>query len=167
MAYRANLLKTALIGYDDESNRLLIKPTVDGNMTVSKNNGGYKISARPFLTAVGLNDSLHGRYEAHINNDGDIIVELNKPLPEDEQSKKKKNKEIDNGVTTLKALREQAGLSVKEVAKKLNVTEMSVYRYEANKRHLDIEQVLELSSLYDCSTEEIIRAQLNSHQSDQ
>ena len=63
---------------------------------------------------------------------------------------------------TLKALREQAGLSVKEVAQKLNVTEMSVYRYEANKRHLDIEQVLELSSLYDCSTEEIIRAQLNS-----
>lgn len=75
---------------------------------------------------------------------------------------KEKNKEIDNGVTTLKDLREQAGLSVKEVAQKLNVTEMSVYRYEANKRHLDIEQVLELSSLYDCSTEEIIRAQLNS-----
>lgn len=94
LAYKANLLKTALIGYDDESNRLLIKPTVDGNMTVSKNtNGGYKISARPFLTAVGLNDSLHGRYEAHINDDGDIIVELNKPLPEEEQSKRVRKKE--------------------------------------------------------------------------
>ena len=93
LAYKANLLKTALIGYDDESNRLLIKPTVDGNMSVSKNtNGGYKISARPFLSAVGLNDSLHGRYEAHINNDGDIIVELNKPLPEEEQSKRVRRK---------------------------------------------------------------------------
>lgn len=64
-------------------------------------------------------------------------------------------------MTTLKTLRNQAGLSVKEVADRLGVTEMSVYRYEANKRHLDIEQVLELSALYDCSAEEIIRAQLN------
>ena len=64
-------------------------------------------------------------------------------------------------MTTLKALRIQAELTVKEVAERLGVTEMSIYRYEANKRHLDIEQVLELSTLYDCSAEEIIRAQLN------
>ena len=77
-------------------------------------------------------------------------------------NQKRKNKEIDNGVTTLKDLREQAGLSVKEVAKLLGVTTQTLYRYEQGTRRISLEQVLRLAEAYDTSTEEVIKAQLNS-----
>lgn len=68
--------------------------------------------------------------------------------------------------TTLRNLREQAGKSVKEVAEILNVTTMSIYRYESGKRQIDIEHVLTLAKLYDVSEREIIEAQLNSRPND-
>ena len=77
-------------------------------------------------------------------------------------NQKRKNKEIDNGVTTLKDLREQAGLSVKEVAKLLGVKTQTLYRYEQGTRRISLEQVLRLAEAYDTSTEEVIKAQLNS-----
>ena len=77
-------------------------------------------------------------------------------------NQKRKNKEIDNGVTTLKDLREQAGLSVKEVAKLLGVETQTLYRYEQGTRRISLEQVLRLAEAYDTSAEEVIRAQLNS-----
>lgn len=77
-------------------------------------------------------------------------------------NQKRKNKEIDNGVTTLKDLREQAGLSVKEVAKILGVTINAIRNYELGWRKISIEQVLRLVEAYDVPAEEVIRAQLNS-----
>ena len=77
-------------------------------------------------------------------------------------NQKRKNKEIDNGVTTLKDLREPAGLSVKEVAKLLGVETQTLYRYEQGTRRISLEQVLRLAEAYDTSTEEVIKAQLNS-----
>ena len=77
-------------------------------------------------------------------------------------NQKRKNKEIDNGVTTLKDLREQAGLSVKEVAKILGVTINAIRNYELGWRKIGIEQVLRLVEAYDTSAEEVIKAQLNS-----
>lgn len=77
-------------------------------------------------------------------------------------NQKRKNKEIDNGVTTLKDLREQAGLSVKEVADILSVTINAIRNYELGWRKISIEQVLTLSEAYEVSAEEVIKAQLNS-----
>lgn len=75
---------------------------------------------------------------------------------------KRKNKEMDNGVTTLKDLREQAGLSVKEVAETLKITPRAYARYEQGTRRINIEQVLILVELYEVSEREVIEAQLNS-----
>ena len=66
----------------------------------------------------------------------------------------------------LSDLRQSAGYSVIQVAKELNVSIQSVYRYEQGERKLSLEQVLELSKLFDCSAEEIIKSQINSNQSD-
>lgn len=77
-------------------------------------------------------------------------------------NQKRKNKEMDNGVTTLKDLREQAGLSVKEVAKILGVAAQTLYRYEQGTRRISLEQVLRLVEAYDVPAEEVIKAQLNS-----
>ena len=62
----------------------------------------------------------------------------------------------------LKRLRDAAGLSRKEVAEHLNVTERAIYNYEKGIRHINLEQVLILSDLFECSAREIIEAQLNS-----
>ena len=67
---------------------------------------------------------------------------------------------------TLKELRELSGKSRAEVAAALGVTVSAVSHYENDRRHITIEQVLTLSNLYDCSAEEVIRAQLNSCRSD-
>ena len=67
---------------------------------------------------------------------------------------------------TLRELREQNKKTVAEIATALNVTTMSIYRYESGKRHIDIQQVLTLAELYDVSEREIIEAQLNSHPND-
>ena len=63
---------------------------------------------------------------------------------------------------TLKALREQAGLSVKEVANILDVTVNAIRNYELGWRKINIEQVLRLVEAYEVPAEEVIKAQLNS-----
>ncbi len=63
---------------------------------------------------------------------------------------------------TLRDLRKQAGKTCAEVAKTLGVTRNAVTNYETGIRRISLEQVLALSKLYDVSTEEIIKAQLNS-----
>ena len=65
-------------------------------------------------------------------------------------------------MTTLKTLRNQAGLSVKEVADRLGETVQTLYRYEQGLRRISLEQILRLVEVYDVTTEEIIKAQLNS-----
>lgn len=67
---------------------------------------------------------------------------------------------------TLRELREQNKKTVAEIATALNVTTMSIYRYESGKRQIDIQQVLTLAEIYDVSEREIIEAQLNSRPSD-
>lgn len=63
---------------------------------------------------------------------------------------------------TLRELREQNGKSRAEVAAALGVTVQALSNYENGYRRIDIEQVLTLSKLYDCTAEEVINAQLNS-----
>lgn len=66
--------------------------------------------------------------------------------------------------TTLKALREENKKSRAEVAAALGVTLRAIYNYEYGIRQIDIEQVLKLSKLFNCSAEEVINAQINSCQ---
>lgn len=63
---------------------------------------------------------------------------------------------------TLKSLRLENKKSRQEIATALNVSIQAVSHYENGIRKINIEQVLILSKLYECSTEEIIKAQLNS-----
>ena len=65
---------------------------------------------------------------------------------------------------TLKQLREQNKSTATDVAKVLGVTQSAVSNYEKGIRRISLEQVLLLSAYYDCSAEEIIKAQLNSCQ---
>ena len=62
----------------------------------------------------------------------------------------------------LSELRQDAGLTVLQVAKQLNVSKECVYHYERGIRQLNLTHVLTLSKLYGVSTEEVIEAQLNS-----
>lgn len=62
----------------------------------------------------------------------------------------------------LKELRLSAGKTVKDVAQKLNVTQRAISHYEYGSRRINIEQVLILAKLFDCSAEEVIEAQINS-----
>lgn len=66
----------------------------------------------------------------------------------------------------LSTLRQQANLTPTAVAKALNVSLQSVYRYERGEHKISIEQALQLSELYDCDVRDVIEAQLNSCQCD-
>lgn len=161
LALEALPSKTIKLGYDDEANKMIIVSAADGNLKLCKSGSMHAISCTSFLKALGIKRKFSGRYEAYVDEEMNIVIDLNKPLPEEEQAKRK-NKEIDNGVTTLKDLREQAGLSVKEVAKILGVTINAIRNYELGWRKIGIEQVLRLVEAYDVPAEEVIRAQLNS-----
>ncbi len=63
---------------------------------------------------------------------------------------------------TLKELRQQSGLTVKEVADKLGVTRNAVTNYECGIRVIGLQQVLVLAELYNCTEREVIDAQLKS-----
>lgn len=63
---------------------------------------------------------------------------------------------------TLRELRGQSGKAQIETAEALNVSLQTAYRYEQGIRRINIEQVLILAKLYDCTAEEVIEAQLNS-----
>lgn len=65
---------------------------------------------------------------------------------------------------TLQELRLKNKLTIKEVAKTLNVVNSAICNYESGKRKINIEQVLILAKLYNATAEEIIQAQLNSCQ---
>lgn len=65
---------------------------------------------------------------------------------------------------TLKELREQSKSTAAELAKVLGVTQSAISNYEKGIRRISLEQVLLLSVYYDCSAEDIIKAQLNSSQ---
>ena len=64
---------------------------------------------------------------------------------------------------TLRDLRKQNKMTVAEVAKALGVSDRAVGNYEAGRRNMSLESVLKMTSLYDCTAEDIIRAQLNSN----
>ncbi len=63
---------------------------------------------------------------------------------------------------TLRKLRKRAERSIGDVAAMLDVSVQAVYRYETGQRMINIEQVLILAKIFEESTEEIIKAQLNS-----
>ena len=65
---------------------------------------------------------------------------------------------------TLKSLRLANRKTLAEVASVLSVSIRALLRYEQGLRKIGLEQVLILSKIYDCSAEDIIRAQLNSSQ---
>ncbi len=75
-------------------------------------------------------------------------------------------REVIETKTTLRTLREECGKSVLEVADFLAVSYRAVYRYECGTRQISLMQVLKLEELYECTAEEIIKAQLNSYQID-
>lgn len=63
---------------------------------------------------------------------------------------------------TLRDLRKQANMSVKEVADRLNKSVRTISHYECGTRHISIEQVLILAELYGVDERQVIEAQLNS-----
>ena len=64
---------------------------------------------------------------------------------------------------TLKDLRKQKGLTLYQTARALNVSIRTILRYEEGTRQINIKQALQLATLYECSVQEIIDAQLNSY----
>lgn len=71
-----------------------------------------------------------------------------------------------NESPTLRELREQNKNTAAEVAEALGVARSTYSNYEQGTRMIDIELILPLAKLYNCTAEEIIEAQLNSRQSD-
>ena len=63
---------------------------------------------------------------------------------------------------TLKELRKQNKKTVAEVAKVLGIARSTFSNYEQGTRTIDIQHIMPLSNLYDCSAEDIIVAQINS-----
>lgn len=61
---------------------------------------------------------------------------------------------------TLKELRVQSGKTAAEVAKELGVSIRAMSHYECGTRSVGLQQVLTLAEIYECTAEEIIRAQL-------
>ena len=95
LARKAILGNRVVLAYSKENNELMIIPSIVGNFNCCAAIAGsdaVHISALKFLLAVGFTrENLpHGRYEAQIEDDGNIHVYLNKPLYEDEQSKRLK-----------------------------------------------------------------------------
>ena len=95
LARQACLMNKVILGYDAENNELIIKPSVNGNLKCNKTSESIDtmyVSARNFMFAVGFTDETmpYGRYEARVEDDGNIHAYLNNPLPEDEQNYKRK-----------------------------------------------------------------------------
>lgn len=63
---------------------------------------------------------------------------------------------------TLRELRRQSKKTAAEVAEVLGVSANAISNYEQGIRRINLEQVLELSELYDTTAEEIIQAQIKS-----
>lgn len=64
----------------------------------------------------------------------------------------------------LRDLRKQAGLSVKEVASKLNIAERTLYSYESGERGLPIITADQMAKIYDVSLQDIVDAVINTRQ---
>jgi transcriptional regulator with XRE-family HTH domain len=58
----------------------------------------------------------------------------------------------------VKELREQHGLLQKELAEKLGVSRYTIVRYESGKINPDIENVIKLSKIFDCSIDYLLGA---------
>ena len=67
---------------------------------------------------------------------------------------------------TLRDLRKDAHRTASEVAQSLNVSCSAYYSYEQGARRINIEQVLVLATMFDCTEKEVIDAQLNSRHCD-
>lgn len=65
---------------------------------------------------------------------------------------------------TLKRIREDCGMTRKEVAEKIGLSERAIAQYEQGTRSPSIDTVLVLARLYDESAEDIIVAVVNSRQ---
>lgn len=80
-----------VLGYDREKNEIVIIQSASGNVECKPQGKSVTmaIMGYRFLLAVGFTRESfpYGRYEAFVK-DGDIHVYLNKPLMDDEQSKK-------------------------------------------------------------------------------
>lgn len=57
----------------------------------------------------------------------------------------------------LKKLREEKGLSQEGLAKELNVSRQAVYKWEADKGYPDIENLINISDLFEVTIDELIR----------
>lgn len=90
LAQEATPSKTIKLGYDAEANKMIIVSALDGDLKLCKSGSMSVISCTGFLKALDLKKKFNGRYEAYVDEDMSIVIDLNKPLPEDEQSKKKK-----------------------------------------------------------------------------
>ena len=90
LAQEATSSKIIKLGYDAEANKMIIVFALDGDLKLCKNGSMSVISCTGFLKALAIKKKFNGRYEAYVDEDMNIVIDLNKPLPEDEQSKKKK-----------------------------------------------------------------------------
>jgi transcriptional regulator with XRE-family HTH domain len=66
---------------------------------------------------------------------------------------------------TLKELRLQNKLTAVKVAEKLGVARSTYSNYEQGIRTIDINLIIPLSKVFDCTAEDIVEAQINSCQS--
>lgn len=57
----------------------------------------------------------------------------------------------------LKALREKESMSQSELAERLNVSRQAVYKWESNKGYPDIENLIQISDIFNVTIDELIR----------
>lgn len=58
----------------------------------------------------------------------------------------------------LKRLREKHNMSQEDLSKRLNVSRQAIYKWESNKGYPDIENLIELSDIFNVTIDEIIRS---------
>jgi len=57
----------------------------------------------------------------------------------------------------IRKYRKRAGISVKELASKIGVSMMSIYRYEQGKRKPDVETAAKIADILNCSIEDLLK----------
>ena len=58
----------------------------------------------------------------------------------------------------LKQFREEKGLSLVDVAKRLNVSRITVWNYESGKRKPSFDVLVQLAKIYGCSVNDFVEA---------
>ena len=85
--------KKCILGYDSDTNKLIIIPAIDGDINIEcSDNTSPIIFATKFFKAINLRNVPPLRYEATVDENSNIVADFNRPLPFEEQNHREKCK---------------------------------------------------------------------------